>query len=389
MWFGGYAPLPARLHNGEGGVNANQHARYCADLLATHRVAAFADMTVTSSTATIDRYVGAISSASTDRPTIASASGVTTLTWPASQVDAYDRRIGIKIVGATVTSNTAGVGANCSFTTTAVVVRGMDKSTKAAADCTFTLKVWAIQIGGTRIEDYGGDLLKENNLREYDAPGAWKWYQLNVDLQPNAYSQELSGTIVHARRLAQARLFSFVARMGELRVANSTPDRASIKLPYYVELLGARKFAGDSDADLRRRCRPLWKLALGPTRDNIERALEDLLGELFVGLVLETTDDLTTTPANHYWHYGTVGPTEFDLGGGTWSSGLAHIGVSVTHPTSGDLAAFLRLMDTEFFDMMDRDLPYWCTFGWSTTGVDPLVGGFQLDIDQLDFAGLG
>lgn len=389
MWFGGYAPLPMRLHNAEGGVSAEQHSRFCADLLAVHRTGAFADMTVTSSTATIDRYVGAISSASTDRPTIASASGVTTLTWPTSQVDDYDRRIGIKIVAATVTSNTAGVGANCSFTTNQVVVRGMNKSTKAAADCTFTLKVWALIIGGTRIEDYGGDTLKENHKKEAEGPGAWKWYQLSVELQPNAYSQEISGTIVHARRMAFGRLLSFTARMGELRVANSTPNRASVKLPYYVELLGARQFADDSDADIRRRCRPLWKLALGPTQDNIERALEDLLGDSFVGLILSTTNELATTPANHYWHYGTAGPTAWDLGGGTWSSGLAHIGVSVTQPANGDTASFLRLMDTEFFDMMDRDLPYWCTFGWSTTGSDPSVSGFQLDIDQLDFAGLG
>jgi hypothetical protein len=240
------------------------------------------------------------------------------------------------------------------------------------------------------IGDYGGAPDKEESTHEATDPYAWHVYQLMQSARGDAYSRTVGGTLVHAENLAIGRLLGAVFwRSAEKQIANATPERADEKLPYWVALLAVRTKDGQQDWEIRQSCVAKFKVTEGPTEANINQVLTDLLGDTFIETIVTKGTDLDNPPDVTYWPIINPGPSILDLGGGTWMSHRAHLGVKVEKPETGDEPAFLELMNVQMQDLLDGLLPGWATFGWATFEGTSSDVGFLLDISQLDFTGLG
>lgn len=243
------------------------------------------------------------------------------------------------------------------------------------------LPVWSRQ---SDIGDYGGAQDKIDSATEGDQPYAWLWYRELQAMRGSAYSQETSGTLVHAENLALARLFSGVfSRLPEKIAANSNPSTSDEKLPQWITVLRVRTSDGDTRETLRNKCSAKFAIALGPTELNTDQAIRALLGSFYLLTIRNTGTDLATPPDPTNWPGVNPGPASYDLGGGTWLSSRKHLVVIVTKPESGSEAGWRELMDVQLFDLLDTMCPADTTFNYSTSTA------FLLDISQLDFDGLG
>ena len=233
------------------------------------------------------------------------------------------------------------------------------------------------------IGDYGGALDKRECSSEKDGPPAWLWYRELVALQGSAYSSQIGGTLVHARRLAVARMLAFICnRAPEMAAANSTPATADDGLPYWVKVLGLPSQASDQKWQTRQRAAVHYKIQSGITLEDIETGIDDLIGDAFVDASFSTSGDLSAPPTITYWPGINPGPADYDLGGGTWLSERSHLFVEVQQPAGLSDIDYRNLINVQLYTLLDRMLPAHVTF--SAAEGD----GFVLSEDQLDFAGV-
>ena len=383
MPLGAFAPLPLRLGGtAEEGWTAEQHSRTVADLVAVRRTQPWAVVHAALDGLTITAYLGPNGNGVANGPSTSRTLNVTTFTFPATFEDDFGNIQRFNIQQAAATANINNDTQTVVEITAANVVKvevfrvGFDE-----ADAEITLKVWCPN--DVAIDRYGGTTSKENSKTEGNRPIAWVWYRMLNDMRGSGFSKDLSGT-VHVENLAIARLFGWLnSRLPEKIAANATPARADELLDYWATVLAVSRRAGDTDADVRRRCTARFKAALGPTHLNVQDSVDELIPDDFDSLIRSEGTDLENPPPITFWPGVNPGPASHDLGGGPWLSERAHLGIKVDKPAGSEEAAFLARMNIDLFDHLDRLLPAWATFDWTTST------GFLLDISDLDFDGLG
>ncbi len=385
MAFGGFSPLPLRLGGTEeDGWSPEQQSRFCADLLAAKRALPFARVAY-NDLGVLTAYrgrngTGVLSDAA---PTVVvNTTGDVTLTWPTSYTDSVGVEHTISITGARATPNTTGayIATVAQAERNVVRVLTVDYS-DSATDVAVSVRVYGNFDGA--IGDYDGATDKMASIREGLRPYAFLWYKELQAARGSAYTTKRS-TLVHAENLAMARMCGWLNRQAEKLPANSLPATADEKLEYWVKVLGIRTSASDERWRIRQRCAAKYQASVGPTATAIDNALATLLGDSFVQTHRQVGTTLASPPAITYWPGVNPGPSSHDLGDGAWLSERAHLVVEVQQ-SSLDLSQFLRLVNVDMFELLDRMLPAWVTFDWALA---PLADGFLLDISQLDFHGL-
>lgn len=388
MPFGGFCPLPLRLGGTDKeGISAEQHARLAADLVALGRVASFATFgyRTASGTARVDDYSGQNGNGAAFAPEIdINGTGDIRFTWPTYFEDEYGVAHVIDIRAADVGSETGG--ATVDLSSNSIRVRSFNEA-GVAEDAPFSVEVWGV-VGQERlaIGDYDGDTEKTNCETER-VPHAWTWYQDYTAMLGDGLSREQTG-LVHAKKLALARFEAGKTRAVECALANNNPATADEILGQWVEVFRIPVSEDMTKWELRRRCAARLRGFGSAGFTAVDAAIRELLGEQLVQVFRTRGAALSAPPAITYWSEN-PGPPTLSLGGGAWMSSRAHLVVQVRQPGYSE-ARFLRLMNVDLFDLLDRRLPAWMTFNW-TAWTDDGAGtpGFRLDISRLDFEGLG
>ncbi len=234
------------------------------------------------------------------------------------------------------------------------------------------------------VGDYGGDINKRGSSTEGDAPYAWFCYRELQGMRGSAYSQRVGGTLVHCENLATARLMAWWGwRMPEKLRANSLPGSADDALPYWVEVLGVPSRPTDQKWQLRQRCAAHHKAILSVNLDAIQTAVSELLGDVYVSSSFAYGSVLSSPPVITFWPGENPGPSSYSLGGGAWFSERSRFTVITQIPPGMSLGEYKQLVDVQLFQLLNRMLPAFCTFGWAVDG-----DGFFLDISPLDLTGL-
>jgi hypothetical protein len=255
------------------------------------------------------------------------------------------------------------------------------------------------------IGHYGGALDKANSETEGRVPYAWAFYRELRAARGSAYRTVYEGTtqgLVHAENLAAARSEAARWRASDKLANNALPLTSDERLGSWVETLGVETYPGDTIHDLRLRCAAKYQAGLGPTARVVDDAVQQLLGAAFVrtwrnagtpvldafgfyGAEGTTITDLASPPTPTFWPTINPGPAAFDLGGGTWLSSRSFYIVEVQQPDNMPLTTYLELLNVHLFNLLDRILPAWASFGWAE-GLS--AGGFVLDLSDLDFDGM-
>lgn len=230
------------------------------------------------------------------------------------------------------------------------------------------------------IGDYDGALDKVDCDTE-TTPYAWGWYQEITSMLGDGFTTDRTG-IVHAKKLALARHEACKTRTVEATIANSLPETAHACLGQWSRCLNVKAHAEDSMQDVRIKCAARFAAVQGATIESVDVTTAELLGDSFVENIRQLGEPLSTPPGNTFWPGINPGLPSYSLGGGAWVSPRSHLIVRVRKPESGDLGRFLSLVQIDLFDHLNRLLPAWMTFAW-TTGTT-----FLLDISRLDFDGL-
>ena len=234
------------------------------------------------------------------------------------------------------------------------------------------------------IADYDGATDKADSLSEGSRPYAASFYiELRDNLRGSAFTNA-AGTLVHVENVAIARLMAALVRAGDKVRNNSLPATADEKLQDWIEILNVITRAQDTQQAKRETCSAQYRAAPGPTRQVVDDAAAELLGDLFVKVHRFTGADLDNPPTPTYWDAGVPGPAAYDLGGGTWLSARSHLVVEVTDPGGVSLADYYYLVDAQLFRLLNRILPIYVTADWAVNVDD----GFDLDVDKLDFGAL-
>lgn len=253
----------------------------------------------------------------------------------------------------------------------------------AGRDSTITtprgLPAWSRQAS---IGDYDGALDKEN-CRTETTPYAWVWYLDYTAMLGSAFTAE-RGTIVHARKLAIARMECGKTRSVERAICNAMPGTADELLGNWAVAMAVPVYPEDEPWQVRIRCAAKLQAPAGPNYAEIDDSLRTLLGDVFVTTYRTTGASLGSPPPHTFWS-GHPGAPGLSLGGGTWSSERARLTVQVQRPPEAELGAFLRTVNVVLFQHLDRILPGWSSFGWT---VWDSVPGFYLDISRLDLTGI-
>jgi hypothetical protein len=230
------------------------------------------------------------------------------------------------------------------------------------------------------ISDYDGALDKEDCSTEA-VPYAWGWYQDLTAMLGDGFTTERTG-LVHARKLALARHEAGKTRTVERAICNSLPATADDCLGQWVKCLNVKAHADDSRHEIRQKAAARFAAIQGATIESVDESTSALLGDVFVENIRQLDNDLSDPPDGTYWPGVNPGPGAYSLGGGAWLSPRCHLIVKVTRPASGALGKFLSLVQVDLFDHLNRLMPAWATFTW-TTGTS-----FSLDISLLDFDGI-
>jgi len=242
------------------------------------------------------------------------------------------------------------------------------------------LPIWGRSV---RLAEYGGSLDKINDSTENPRSYAAVWYDELRSMRGSAYSRDMSG-LVHAENLAIARSEQARTRAADKLTNNQNPRTSAERLGYWIEVQRVTVRQTDTLDSIRLRCAAKYLLASGPTQQNEDDAISDLLGDALVQVYRQEGVDLATPPLQTFWPGVNPGPAAYDLGGGTWLSERAHLVVSVQVPDGMATSDFLELMNVHLFDLLDAMLPAWATFNWAIGVAD----GFVLDVSQLDFNGM-
>jgi hypothetical protein len=232
------------------------------------------------------------------------------------------------------------------------------------------------------IGDYGGADDKRASETEGDSPYTVAVYRDLQNMRGSAYTKK-SGTVVHAENLALARTIAAVGfRKPEQLRANAVPLTSGERLDYWVKVLGLPTRLNEQRWQLRQRAAAHYHAVVGPTRANVEAAVQELLGDVFVALYVNEGTDLATPPDPTFWPGINPGSSDDNLGGGAWNSIRCHVYVEVMQPSGMTIDEFLNITEVQLFQLLDRMLPAWATFSWFHGD------GFELDQDLLDFDSL-
>jgi hypothetical protein len=233
------------------------------------------------------------------------------------------------------------------------------------------------------IGDYGGDPNKRTSVTEGKTPYAWGWYREMQNARGSAYSTQIGGTLVHCENLALARYYAYLAsRMPEYLAANALPGSAGDLLDYWAEVLGVPSTPSDPDWQIRQRCAAHYQAVTGVTESTIRAALQALLGDVYVDATFAGGDTMSDPPDQTFWPGGDAGDPSLSIGGAPWSSERSHLWVEVQRPAGMTAGEYNQLVRVQAVQLLDRMLPAFCTFTLSEGG------GFNLDVDRLDFTGL-
>ena len=233
------------------------------------------------------------------------------------------------------------------------------------------------------IGDFGGALDKRASDTEGAAPYAWFVYCELRSMRGSAFTKN-TGTLVHCENLALARLLAHRNfRCPEKFTCNAQqPASADEGLPYWFKVLAIPTKPTDQKWQIRQRCAAHFKASAELSLSTIRAALQDLLGDIYVNASFIEGTSLSSPPMLTFWPGVNDGDSAYSLGGGTWASERSHLYVEIQQPPGITNAEFFQLVNVQMFQLLDRMLPSYCTFGWS------LGGGFYLDISQLDFTGI-
>lgn len=386
--FGGYAPLPVRLGGDtETGWSAAQHARAAADLYACSLTSDFAILTVNKSggTVTIESYLGQNGLGLAAAPlALNSGTGIITFFWPNTFKNDYDENfpVNIKYADAGVIG-TANLTASASVGPNTVIVSIYNAATGALTDGRVTVAVGPGITVDRRIGHYDGATDKEDSPTEGKTPYAWIWYREFEGALGTAFTKTQSG-LVHAKKIALARMWAALDRLREKYSANAKPGTNDEVLGHWVRLLNVRLLGDDTLQEVRQRAAVRLKAGRGPTMTRVDEAVSELLGAAFVKVWRRYGTDLDTPPAQTYWPGVNPGPTDYSLGGGAWLSERSHLVIEVSRSAGLSDTQFLRLANVDLYRLLDELLPATSTFDWATG----LTDGFLLDISDLDFGGL-
>jgi hypothetical protein len=240
------------------------------------------------------------------------------------------------------------------------------------------LPAWSRQAS---IGDYDGATDKENTKTE-TTPYAWVWYQDYTSMLGTAFTAVRSG-IVHARKLALARLEAAKQRAVERAICNAMPGTADELLGNWAVAMSVPVYPEDESWQVRQRCAAKLEAPNGPNFAEIDDSLRTLLGSIYVRSYRTTGASLAVPPTHTFWSGNPL--SAGGLGGGSWSSERSRLTVQVQRPSDTELSSFLRTVNVVMFQHLDRQLPSFATFGWT---VWDSVPGFYLDISQLDLTGL-
>jgi hypothetical protein len=376
-------PLPLRLGELDGsGITAADHARICADLAAMMRSVPVWRMTIARSGNRVDSVThrGVNGQSLAVAPTV---SGSGTFDYAFVNYLAYDS-LGEIVVAAERVMVFPGVGQ----TTPIRVIRatnGLFRVYGIDDGATCCLVAYGNVVGATTgISIYGGALDKRDCQTEA-VPYAWVAYRMLQDARGSAYSKESSG-LVHVENQALARGHAARWRDCERVACNSNPSTAFEKSEEWRISLGVRLRADDTEESVRARCAAKFLACKGPTRIVVDTAVQQLLGNLFVKTwrCYLGADEIGTPPTITCWPTANPGIPNYDLGGGAWYSERSHLLVEVTRPSDVGVTEFLDKMD-QLYELLDRLLPATATFDWAVN----VEGGFELDVDQLDYGCLG
>lgn len=235
------------------------------------------------------------------------------------------------------------------------------------------------------IGDYGGAPDKRDSETEGRVTYALAVYRELQSQRGSAYSKSTSGTVVHVENLSLARTLSTVwFRAPEKLRANATPARADERLDYWATVLGITWHESDPKWLVRQKCAAHYVATKGNTPEGVEQAVSELLGDAFVSIITYVGTDLDNPPTPTNWPGVDPGASTYDLGGGTWLSRRCRLLVNVTQPGSMSDSAFLRLMNVDLMQLLDRLLPCWATFGWSRND----SYGFRVGISRIGIDGV-
>lgn len=149
MPFGAFAPLPLRLGGSdEEGWSPEQHARFCADLVAVKRVSPLARLFVNQDATnpyavSVVYYFGQNGSGLAYAPTVTNGgAGIVSLAFPSYWTDEYEVQQAFQIRQALATPQSSSAATSVvSISSNTVTVRTFNDSGVAAA-LPFSLRVW-------------------------------------------------------------------------------------------------------------------------------------------------------------------------------------------------------------------------------------------------------
>lgn len=216
---------------------------------------------------------------------------------------------------------------------------------------------------GGDIGDVDGDTEK-HDCRTEETPYAAMILRDLRNQRGTAYTQA-DGTLVDVENVALARFFSAVFyRTPEKFRANALPGRSDERLGYWRELLAVPVKPGTPARIIRKKLAVHYEAPVGSSTEEVQRALQGLLGDAFVSFSAAKGGDLANPPTETYWPGVNPGSSDFSLGGGAWYSERCKLVVQVTQPAGMSESDFQQLLNVEAFALLDRMLPAWATAEW-------------------------
>lgn len=376
---GGYCPLPLQLRPTEDGIPAGGWNRAADDLAFCARVQPFAVVTVglSSGHRVVLSCLSRAGVGTTFGPTRVSD---TEFAFPSTWTDELGIERPFRIRAVKLTAGTADPYAlrdELVWKTDGVTVQFDVWNLRTGAwdvGATITIQVWIDDATSWNV--YGGSLDRRDSEQ---LPPAAAYYEVIKDSLGTAYNCA-PGTIVDAEVCAEARAVACVHREAERVPLDAIPATATGNLADWAALLQVTTVGRTDDmvrAKVAERYRAMGRKVIDFAV--VEAATRAAMGRFFISLDVNTGGGLLDEPS-----YTAVGSgfssyilDQFDLGGGCWTSGRAHLVVRCTPPAASEVEEFQRLAHVELTRAFRRLLP--ATVSWSVA-----AGAWALDFSRLD-----